>query len=711
MFQRYCFIADNPSWENTVKNLYSDIDVTLTKMSSDEGCIVLNDENDKATFLDHNTAISKLSGYSRPIFVPNWKKIVNNGPYVTEDHYKLVNNKILNWSTKKEIVLDKVGEQALYSYDKENPSSVYHENFRADFKRITGINVTDIDLYKLKPPQKQDVPNITKYGFVIIDGQETQLDTFATPPTIVDSQGHILIGVTKRDIVLNSEKSIPGFKTVFIPGASWSAKWNTSSYVGRIFINFKNEEEEEEEEEFFEASQSSEPSQLSEYPESEEEEEEEEEYVAPKRGGYLKRIPFGQMEEIVLTETDKPDFVNLTEEERRYLPLAYVLSQSAQWRIVLKALTSNFTNISELPKVNDYVLEVIADSIEYSIQKGVKPLPSSVALLKYAERREESKVKPIDKGIMIIDDGNFRLTNKIAAFDYDSTLVKTKSGNTFPVNIDDWEWFRPSVPKTLIDFYNQGFCIMIFTNQTKDWKVEQIRLALSNIRIDGNIMPIRIVIARDKIWHKPNTELFYKSIEQFKPENIKHILSKSIFVGDALGRPNDYSDSDLVFARNVGFATISAPEDVFTAPKRTTKTFPLSDKQEIVVMVGYPGSGKSTFVNRTFSSNPRYKILHGDELKTISKMLSEGKKLLKASFSVVFDATNPSTEKREQYVQLAKSFKIPIRCIWMTTSLEESLLRNNLRIKPIPKIVFYTYRKNFNKPTVSEGFADIVEID
>lgn len=712
MFQRYCFIADNPHWEEKVAKIYSDINATVTKMSSDEGCVVLND-NDIETLLEHNDTVSKLPGISRPIYVPLWKKIINNGPYVTEDHYELVNQKVVNARTKKEILLDRVSEQALYSYDKDNESPTYHVNFKTDLKRVTGINIADVDLSQLKPQRRQNLPNIVKFGYVVIDGTEVPLSTFATPPTIVNTEGHILVGVTKRDIVLNSEKSVPGFKTVFIPGASWSAKWNTPSYVGRIFIQFKNKVEEEEDLALSEASQYSRPaSQISDYAVSEDEEEGEEEgeggYI-PKGGKYagpLARVPFGQMEDIVLSETDKPDFVNLTEEERNYLPLSYILSQAAQWRILLKALTSNFTNIAELPKVNDYTLGLVADSIAYSLSKGIMPLPASIAILKYAEKREKPQPEPI-----IIDQGAFRITDKIAAFDYDSTLVKTKSGNPFPANIDDWTWFRSSVPQKLIDLYKQGFCIMIFTNQSKDWKIDQIQLALSTVRMNGNVLPVRMVIARDKILYKPNPELFYKSIGQFNERDIRNILSKSIFVGDALGRsPNDYSDSDLVFGTNVGFATISAPEDVFPAAAQNPKTFPLSNKQEIVVLVGYPGSGKTTFVNRTFSANDRYKILHGDDFKTAAAMISQGKKLLQESFSVVFDATNPTVEKRSQYIQLARSFKIPTRCIYLATSLEESLLRNNLRIKPIPKVVFFKYRKNFIKPTVSEGFSDVVEI-
>ena len=38
---------------------------------------------------------------------------------------------------------------------------------------------------------------------------------------------------------------------------------------------------------------------------------------------------------------------------------------------------------------------------------------------------------------------------KMAAFDYDWTLVCPKGGKTFPTNIDDWEWLYPNIPEKI----------------------------------------------------------------------------------------------------------------------------------------------------------------------------------------------------------------------------------------------------------------------
>ena len=57
-------------------------------------------------------------------------------------------------------------------------------------------------------------------------------------------------------------------------------------------------------------------------------------------------------------------------------------------------------------------------------------------------------------------------------------------------------------------------------------------------------------------------------------------------------------------------------------------------------MIGYPGSGKSSFAAKTFGTNDRYVIIEGDVMKTVPKMLAAGRKALQQGKSVVFDATN-----------------------------------------------------------------------
>jgi bifunctional polynucleotide phosphatase/kinase len=296
--------------------------------------------------------------------------------------------------------------------------------------------------------------------------------------------------------------------------------------------------------------------------------------------------------------------------------------------------------------------------------------------------------------------GSFRARKKIAAFDYDWTLVKPSSGGTFPRNVEDWKWLNDSVVDKVKDVYKRGFAIIIFTNQTKTWKCDQIKVALAGLEV-----PVLVAIGMEKADQKPAISLFDAAVTWTWDHDV------SYFVGDALGRRGDWSDSDRVFAERVGFKTIKAPEDVFPYAKedRVVPRVQPATRQEIVIMIGYPGSGKST-IARDILGAAGYEVLSGDELKTSAKMIKTAEKIIKendgkAKKSFVFDATNPSRKKRAEYIEFANKWKLPVRCIHVATSQEESMARNQKRPKDkiIPRIAYNLYKKNFEEPIASEG--------
>jgi len=54
--------------------------------------------------------------------------------------------------------------------------------------------------------------------------------------------------------------------------------------------------------------------------------------------------------------------------------------------------------------------------------------------------------------------------NKALFIDLDGTIIKTKSGNTFPIDIYDWE-FNTGVLTKLKHYSNENYVICIVTNQ------------------------------------------------------------------------------------------------------------------------------------------------------------------------------------------------------------------------------------------------------
>ena len=291
---------------------------------------------------------------------------------------------------------------------------------------------------------------------------------------------------------------------------------------------------------------------------------------------------------------------------------------------------------------------------------------------------------------------------KLASFDYDWTIVNPKEGKTYPSNINDWEWYHPSVPGKIKEYYDDGYMIVIFTNQSKDWKHKQIRIVSRSLKI-----PMFVVVA-SKPNYKPQTKMFDTL---FKDNQIDK--SQSFFVGDALGRNIDFSDSDKQFAINIGIKCYS-PEEIFfkeekiSIPEIIPKSFIYNKSNpEIIIMTGYPGSGKSTIVDYICNSDGNYKSIKSDDYKTTPKMLKKAKEYIINKSSIIFDATNSSIKKRNEYIIFAKKNNYHnIKCIHLTTQLSIAFKRNRLKKeeKQVPKIAYSVYTKHDQEPSSQEGF-------
>ncbi|XP_042223215.1 uncharacterized protein F21D5.5-like [Homarus americanus] len=55
--------------------------------------------------------------------------------------------------------------------------------------------------------------------------------------------------------------------------------------------------------------------------------------------------------------------------------------------------------------------------------------------------------------------------SKIAGYDMDGTLIVTKSGNVFAKDYNDWKIIYSEVPGKLKKLHQDGYKIIIFTNQ------------------------------------------------------------------------------------------------------------------------------------------------------------------------------------------------------------------------------------------------------
>ncbi|KAF7620018.1 polynucleotide kinase 3'-phosphatase [Aspergillus flavus] len=341
---------------------------------------------------------------------------------------------------------------------------------------------------------------------------------------------------------------------------------------------------------------------------------------------------------------------------------------------------------------------------------------------------------------------------KVAAFDLDSTLVSTASGNTFPKNSSDWKWWHDTVPSKLKELSADGYYVIIITNQKKISLQKDMKGGRSDSKSLTNFkerasavmkqldIPLSVYAATlDDGYRKPRIGMWKEFLDDYDFDVNGVDLSKSIYVGDAAGRPNDHSQVDRGFAVNAG-VPFKTPEEFFlnAAPEPLVESFdpslylqsdqtddaspPFSRQSalELVIFCGSPGAGKSTFY-WDYLEPLGYERVNQDILKTRPKCIKVAKEHLTAGRSVVVDNTNADPETRSHWIEIAKEYSIPIRCVYFSAS--PALCRHNNAVRAankslnpesralLPGIAFGDFGRRFKEPTMAEGFKDIVRVD
>lgn len=373
--------------------------------------------------------------------------------------------------------------------------------------------------------------------------------------------------------------------------------------------------------------------------------------------------------------------------------------------------------------------------------------------------------------------GKQATTVKIAAFDLDSTIITTKTRAKFPKSPNDWRLLNARVLPMFLSLVEQDYVIVIFTNQAgvsngrinETFVKTRLHSILLALKADIGVF---VATAKDN-FRKPATGMWDILVQMIG--GIDRIqLDQSFYVGDAAGRPArqghaaDFSDSDLRFSINIGLQ-FRTPENYFLGkttdvisnsisgfdPRQLVQSHPgstfidqhtdldalladlvspndivehlrlgssathqLPNVQTMVLMHGFPASGKTTFVKRHLL--PRgYVWVNQDSVHTFSRCVRALREGLANGKSVVVDNTNGDRNARAKYIDIGKvhNADMKIVCLQMNTKREVAEHLNIVREREsigacphVPKVAYHAYQKRVQAPQLDERIDHIGQV-
>ena len=170
----------------------------------------------------------------------------------------------------------------------------------------------------------------------------------------------------------------------------------------------------------------------------------------------------------------------------------------------------------------------------------------------------------------------------------------------------------------------------------------------------------------------------------------------------------------------------SEPDIAASAPESTKipavpAAAPRTPKGIVVLAIGLPGSGKSSWFKRhnivPLSSDMVRSLLFDDvrEQRFQDLVFSNLRAMLKARLIAkrpmnYVDATNLTPQERQHWIKLAKDYNYEVHAVFFDVPLEVCIERHQRRDRVVPEDVMRRMAAKLKPPSFPEGFAKITVV-